>query len=104
MITRLRLPQRRASISFSLEVGGLHYTATVSYFADGRVGEVFINNHRTNSAADVGARDSGILLSLLLQHGCDIATIAHAITRSRDGTASGVVGAVLDALDKDGAP
>jgi hypothetical protein len=35
---------------------------------------------------------------LLLQHGCDLATIAHAISRNSDATASGVIGAVLDKI------
>jgi hypothetical protein len=32
MSGRTRLPNRRLSTSFSFEVGGLRYTATVSYF------------------------------------------------------------------------
>jgi hypothetical protein len=36
--------------------------------------------------------------ALLLQHGCDLATIAHAISRNSDATASGVIGAVLDKI------
>jgi hypothetical protein len=30
-------------------------------------------------------------VSLLLQHGCDLAIIAHAISRKSDATASGVM-------------
>ena len=41
MTSRQRLPNRRASLTFGFEVGGLRYTATVSRFADGRLGEVF---------------------------------------------------------------
>jgi hypothetical protein len=36
--------------------------------------------------------------ALLLQHGCDLATIAHAISRNSGATASGVIGAVLDKI------
>ena len=57
-MTRERLPNRRASISFELEVAGLRYTATVSRFADGRIGELFLSNHKSNSTADTNARDA----------------------------------------------
>jgi ribonucleoside-diphosphate reductase alpha chain len=43
MAARERLPDRRHSETFNLEIGGLHYVATVSWFADGRPGEVFLN-------------------------------------------------------------
>ena len=98
MMVRERLPQRRASLTFSLEHAGLHYTVTISHFPDGRPAECFIQNGKLTSAADIAARDSGILLSLLLQFGCPIETVAHAITRNTDGTASGVVGAILDKI------
>jgi hypothetical protein len=95
---RQRLPNRRAAESFDLNFAGLHYTVTVGHSTDGRVSERFIANHKRGNAADVAARDAGILISLLLQHGCDLTMIAHAISRNSDGTASGVVGAVLDAI------
>jgi hypothetical protein len=47
---------------------------------------------------DVVARDAGILISLLLQHGCAIGVIANAISRDADGSPSGVIGAVLDLI------
>lgn len=37
-------------------------------------------------------------MSLLLQHGCSIETIAHALSRNTDGSASGVIGAVVDKI------
>jgi hypothetical protein len=46
----------------------------------------------------VAARDAGILVSLLLQHGCPVETIARALSRNTDGSASGVIGAVLDKI------
>jgi hypothetical protein len=107
MTARERLPQRRASLTLNLEHAGLYYTITLSRFPDGRPGEIFVQNHKLSSAADIAARDSGILLSLLFQFGCPVETIAHAITRNSDGSASGVVGAILDKimmLNTEGAP
>ena len=63
MTVRERLPNRRPSTTFDFEVAGLHYTATVSQFNDGRIGELFINNHKSNSAADTNARDAAIACS-----------------------------------------
>ena len=40
MTARTRLPDRRPSATFDFAVNGLRYTATVSYFADGRLGEI----------------------------------------------------------------
>jgi len=45
-MTRQRLPDRRASTVFGVECNGLNYTASASWFDDGRLGEVFIGNHR----------------------------------------------------------
>ena len=53
---RERFPDRPCE-TFELGVGGLRYTATVGRFPDGRVGEIFLNNRKFNSAADTNARD-----------------------------------------------
>lgn len=98
MIGRKRLPNRRLSETFDTEVSGLHYKTTVSFSADGRLAEVFVSNHKSGNAADVAARDAGILVSLCLQHGCAVETIARALSRNTDGSASGVIGAVLDKI------
>jgi hypothetical protein len=88
-MTRQRLPNRRASTSFEFEVAGLRYTATVSYFADGRIAETFLQNHKSNSAADVNARDAAIAFSFAVQHGADPEAIRRALCRDSRGNASG---------------
>jgi len=47
MGARMRLPSRRASETFELEAGGLRYTATVSRYDGGRIGELFLSNHKS---------------------------------------------------------
>jgi ribonucleoside-diphosphate reductase alpha chain len=96
MTDRRRLADRRASMTFDIEVAGLKYKATISVFPDGSPGELFVSNHKAGNASDVAARDAGILVSLCLQHGCSVETIAHALSRNSDGSASGVIAAVLD--------
>jgi ribonucleoside-diphosphate reductase alpha chain len=94
---RERLPSRRPAETFDLEVGGLWYTATIGRFPDGRIGEIFLNNQKSNSAADTDARDSAIVLSIALQHGA-IETIRRALCRDSHGRASGPLGQALDCI------
>jgi ribonucleoside-diphosphate reductase alpha chain len=102
MSPRERLPTRRRSETFDFEVstgtGTLRYTATIGFYADGRVGEVFLNNHKSNSTADTNARDAAIAVSFALQHGADLESIRKALCRETDGRASGPLGAALDVV------
>jgi hypothetical protein len=102
-MTRQRLANRRYSESFDLEVGGLRYTATFSRYPDGRISELFLNNHKSNSAADTNARDSAITFSIAVQHGADSEVIRRALCRDSQGNASGPLGAALDIIVNDGA-
>jgi len=105
MTARERLPNRRANATFELEVGNLHYTATFSHFADGRVGEIFLQNHKADSQADAFARDSAIAASLALQFGCPLETLRNAVLRNADGKPSTPLGAALDQIaEQESAP
>src|SRR5262245_7129834 len=74
----------------------VRYTATVSRFPDGRIGELFLSNHKSNSSADVNARDASIAFSFAVQHGADSEAIRRALCRDSQGNASGPLGAALD--------
>jgi hypothetical protein len=95
---RERLPNRRLGETFEVEIAGLRYTATISRFHDGRIAEIFLQNHKCNSEADTAARDSAIVCSIALQRGADIETIRKALCRDNQGSASGPLGAALDQL------
>src|SRR5262249_21350985 len=97
-MTRNRLPNRRASETFEVGVGNLHYIATASRFVDGRIGELFLTNHKNNSNADTAARDAAIAFSFAVQHGADPRAIRRALCRDSHGRASGPLGAALDLL------
>jgi hypothetical protein len=103
-MTRERLSNRRPALTFDLEVGGLRYTATVGRFHDGRIGEVFLNNHRSNSAADVNARDAAIVFSFAVQHGADPEAVRRALSRDGQGRANGPLGVALDLIAAETAP
>jgi hypothetical protein len=97
-MTRERLPNRRAATTFEIELSGLRYTATVSRFADGRIGELFLTNHKGNSSADTAARDAAIAFSFAVQHGADPRAICRALCRDARGRAASPLGAALDFL------
>jgi hypothetical protein len=94
---RSRLPARRASETFSFEVGGLHYHATISRFPEGDcVAEVFLSSHKLGSQADASARDAAVAASLALQYGCPLDVLRGALLRdSRDRPAT-PLGMALD--------
>jgi hypothetical protein len=100
MPERLRLPNRRLSETFELECCGLRYTATISRFADGRLAEIFLANHKAGSQAGANARDSAVVASLALQHGVPVETIKHALLRDANGCASSPLGVTLDLIDE----
>lgn len=95
---RRRLPNRRASESFTFELGGLRFTATLSRFADGRVAELFLNNHKAGNQSDTNARDAAILLSFALQYGADLNEIRKALCRDGAGAPLGPLAAALDMI------
>ncbi len=98
MTERRRLPNRRACESFTFELGGLRFTASVGRFPDGSIGEVFLTNHKSGNQSDTNARDAAIILSFALQYGADIQEIRKALCRDSQGRALGPLGAALDKL------
>lgn len=95
---RERLPNCHASENFTFELDGLRFSATVSCFADGRIGELFVNNHKAGNQSDTNARDAAILLSFALQHGADLETIRRALCRDSAGRALGPIAQALDII------
>jgi hypothetical protein len=95
---RQRLPNRRGSITSDVEALGLTFTVTASKFNTGELGEVFIPNHKTNSAAGILASDSAVAASLALQYGCPVEVLRRALSRDAQGRATGPLGAALDQL------
>jgi len=95
-MNRRRLTDRRLAETFELEVGGQRYSCTVGRFPDNSIGELFLNNSKSNSAADTNARDSAIVFSFAVQHGADPEAIRRALSRDSQGRATGPLGTALD--------
>src|SRR5262249_41949500 len=93
---RRRLPNRRRSESFDLTAQNLKFTATVSWFDDGQIGEIFLVNHRAGSGAGILASDGAIAASLALQFGCPIDVLRRALSRDARGSGTGPLGVALD--------
>ena len=106
-MTREILPERRPSYNFTIDFQGEKYHVTIGRYPDGRPGEVFVNRLFTKASAKVGTlldgvcRDAAILVSLAMQHGVQLETMQHAITRDEDGAPSTIVGAIIDQIRKD---
>src|SRR5262249_46064162 len=75
---------RRGSETFTLEQ---RYIASFSRFDDGRVAEIFLQDHKPGSQSDSNARDSTIAASLALQYGCPLDVLRRALLRDAIGTA-----------------
>jgi len=95
---RHRLANHRGSLTFDVECHGLCYTVTASRFADGRLGEIFITNHKAGSTAGILASDAAIAASQALQCGCPADVLRNALCRDGERRACGSLGAALDVL------
>jgi hypothetical protein len=98
MSARERFSNRRASTFANFESLGMKFTASISRFPDGRIGEMFLDNHKAGSAIGTLVRDAAIILSFALQHGADIAAIRRALGRDGSGSALSPIGEALDVV------
>lgn len=99
-MSRDELPGRRQADTFDFQHEALKFTASVGRYADGRIGEVFLNCVKLGTAADNNARDAAIAVSIALQHGVPLGTLRHAMTRNADGAPSSPIGHLLDILEQ----
>lgn len=98
-MTRNLLSPRRPSKSYEFECKGLHFTATVGYYEDGRPGEIFISApHHSSSPVESVVRDMAIAASIALQHGAPLEVLAKATTRDAQGRPDSALGEILDIL------
>jgi hypothetical protein len=96
---RQRLPNRRPAETTAFEHEGSLYRLTIGRFPDGSIGEIFLSHDRADSLLDVLAHDAAIAVSLLLQYGCSLPEITHALKRDSRGAAASPIGTALDLID-----
>jgi hypothetical protein len=98
MSERERLANRRVSTIFDFEAMAMKFTASASHYADGRLAELFLDNHKQGSAIGTLVRDMAIIFSFAVQHGADVDAIRRALCRDSQGRALGPLGVILDLL------
>ena len=99
---RKPLPTRRMSITFDFLHEWEHgqtfsYRATVGYYDNGTIGELFLNsNKRHGTALDSNSRDAAIFVSIALQYGAPLDVLRNAMARDINGYPASPVGMALD--------
>ena len=99
MSTRRRLPNRRESEIAEFDLGGVSYVASASFFADGRLAEIFLDGPKIGSSAQISAREGAVLASLALQHGVGARDLHHALEKLDDGSPAGPIGRALECFE-----
>lgn len=104
MSMRRVLPTKRRGETLDFMFRGAPYTVTYTCFPEGGLAEVFID-HRHSAKMSHGleplnadAKDAAVCLSIALQFGADAQSIRSAVNRLSDGSATGLIGEVLDLL------
>ena len=102
-MTRETLPPRRRcevlDFVHTLASGQtVPYTATIGYYDDGRIAEVFLDGGKQSNDKANMARDIALLLSIAIQHGAPIRQLRDACGRDENGNPHTVTGTLLDIL------
>ncbi len=95
---REHLPDRRQAETVDLHYGGRRYHLSIGEYGDGRPGEVFLHGAKPGSDTDLLCDDIGVLISRLLQHGDDPASLAAGIGRLGNGAPASIVGLIADVV------
>jgi ribonucleoside-diphosphate reductase alpha chain len=98
MSERRRLADRRESELLTFQAMGLNFVASVGRYADGEIGEVFIDNHKAGSNVGTLVRDLAITFSFAVQHGARVSDIQRALGRDSEGRPLGPLAVLLDLL------
>jgi hypothetical protein len=98
MSERERLSNRRSHELFDFEAMSMPFTGSVSQYADGRILEIFLDNHKCGSAIGTLVRDLAITFSFAVQHGADAEAIRKALCRDSAGRALGPLAVALDLI------
>ncbi len=105
-MTRLRLPDRRPSLTISLAYENRSYSVTLGFdVRSDRVAEVFTHGARIGSGMDRLLDDACVALSLLLQYGAEPTPLAASMGRLGDGKSpASIIGALADLIAREARP
>jgi hypothetical protein len=96
--SRDRLPNRRPCVTFDFRT---HKGEELKVSLNNGGTEMFVSGNKSGSDMDALMRDAAIVYSLARQYGCPLETIQGALTRNQDGTASSVIGALIDVITRE---
>ena len=105
-MVRQRLPNRRPNRTTELIYDGAPYAVAIGFHpTTGKAREVFCHGAKVGSNMDGILDDACILLSLLLQHGADPASLAATMGRLGEGQQrASIIGAIADVLAREATP
>lgn len=92
---------RRRCENLEVAFAGVPVSVSFGYYDDGRIGEVFLSTRKAGTPVDVAARDTAVLMSLLLQYGCSARIIGRALTADAQGRAEGLAGIVAKLIEEE---
>ena len=78
---RHRLPNRRPSVTQTLEVASQVFNATVGFDEHGRPRELFLTAGKEGSLLNTMLADAAVVISVALQHGVPVAALAKSVGR-----------------------
>ena len=107
--SRKKLPNRRRSETFKFTVQGQfgrashQYYATVGFYNNGRVGEVFIRprSGKPGTELNIAMLELSTVTSIALQHGASIEELREAMPRN-EAQPEGVIGTLFDLITETG--
>lgn len=82
-IARQRLPHRRAGLRITLGQGPNSLVLCTGEYPDGRLGEVFLDHQKEGTFGRDMLKAFAMALSLALQHGVPLQTLAHTFSGFR---------------------
>ena len=106
MIIRLRLPNRRKSVTEDIVVGNVAVTTTIGFDDAGAPREVFLTAGKSGAELPTLLTDAAVVISVALQHGVKAAALGKSVGRlpiAVDGPGvepASALGAVLDLLSE----
>lgn len=102
---RRPLPSRRNAITIRVAhhmvPASQSFLVTIGHFDDHEPAEIFINTEmRHGTESDTNVADFAVVVSLALQYGCPLDTIATAMKRNANGDPTGLFAHILDQVIK----
>ncbi len=95
---RQPLSSRRKNQSIELAFEGVRYQITIGFYQNGRIGEVWLNGPRPDSALYHITQDACVLISHLLQRFASPHALFDSLPRAPDGSPASVIGAIIELL------